>query len=91
MNPSHHGSDEQMFGPKQQVLHRGLCNDESRCSSVGFVDAEWGSSSRIAVDGFLRPCGNRILATFLNPTHPRRPRHSGRNPVVMLDFALTPC
>jgi hypothetical protein len=24
MNPSHHGSDEQMFGAKQQVLHRGL-------------------------------------------------------------------
>jgi hypothetical protein len=24
MNPSHHGSDEQMFGSKQQVLHRGL-------------------------------------------------------------------
>jgi hypothetical protein len=24
MNPSHHGSDEQMFGAKQQVLLRGL-------------------------------------------------------------------
>jgi hypothetical protein len=24
MNPSHHGSDEQMFGAAQQVLHRGL-------------------------------------------------------------------
>ena len=23
MNPSHHGSDEQMFGAKQQVLHGG--------------------------------------------------------------------
>jgi len=23
MNPSDHGSDEQMFGAKQQVLHRG--------------------------------------------------------------------
>ena len=24
MNPSHHSSDEQMFGAAQQVLHRGL-------------------------------------------------------------------
>jgi hypothetical protein len=24
MNPSHHGSDEQMVGAAQQVLHRGL-------------------------------------------------------------------
>src|SRR5262245_23460757 len=24
VNPSHHGSDEQMFGAAQQVLHRGL-------------------------------------------------------------------
>jgi hypothetical protein len=26
MNPSHHGSDEQMFGAEQQVLHLGLVN-----------------------------------------------------------------
>jgi len=24
MNPCHHGTDEQMFGAAQQVLHRGL-------------------------------------------------------------------
>jgi hypothetical protein len=24
VNPSHHGSDEQMFGAKQQILHRAL-------------------------------------------------------------------
>jgi hypothetical protein len=26
MNPSRHGSDEQMFGAKQQVLRRGLAS-----------------------------------------------------------------
>jgi hypothetical protein len=26
MNPGHHGSDEQMFGAEQQVLHRGLAD-----------------------------------------------------------------
>jgi hypothetical protein len=26
MNPSHHGSDEQMVGAAQQVLHLGLVN-----------------------------------------------------------------
>jgi hypothetical protein len=30
VNPSHHGSDEQMFGAKQQVLHRGSGRLKSR-------------------------------------------------------------
>jgi hypothetical protein len=28
MNPSHHGSDEQVFGAKQQLLHGGRANGD---------------------------------------------------------------
>jgi hypothetical protein len=31
MNPSHHGSDEQMFGAKQQVLHGARATKKSIC------------------------------------------------------------
>ena len=41
VNPSHHGSDEQMFGAAQQVLHRLV--DEANEGSTG---TKWSYSSR---------------------------------------------
>jgi hypothetical protein len=41
MNPSHHGSDEQMFGAKQQIPHEAR-NDEEVGGATGGAERKTG-------------------------------------------------